>query len=169
MSILRSTRYNPGSVYNTPASGPNTDAWDPRPSMDEGGSMYDRKGYGQQTDHSEASARYEDAFAEGSHAYPNAGGQEQGYAQGEDQDNGYGANQGYSYGETPPQGQRQYASNAPGEGYIDHPAEARSRDPGQTPTLNQYQVGQSGRWGGDDGGLRRPDEVQSHPGEERTP
>ena len=161
MSILRSTRYNPGSVYNAPPSGPNADAWDPRPSMDEGGSMYDRKGYGQQKDYSDASARY-------AQAYPNAEGQEQDYAPGEEQGYGYGANQGYSYGQTPPQGQRQYPFNEPGEGYIDHPAEARSRDPGQTPTLNQYQAGQGGSWGGDNGGLRRPDEVQSHPGEDRS-
>ncbi|WVO16653.1 hypothetical protein L204_104333 [Cryptococcus depauperatus] len=33
MSILRSSRYNPGSVYNT-MPGPNADAWDTRPSME---------------------------------------------------------------------------------------------------------------------------------------
>jgi len=157
MSILRSTRYNPGSVYNAqPPPGPNADAWDPRPSMDEGGGTYDGKGgYGHQRDYSDASGQYEDAYVEGSHAYPN---EAAGY--GGDHDYGYGGAQGQGQG----QGQGQYPFTSQGGGYVDHPAEARSRDPGQTPTVNHYQAGQGVGFGGGDGGLRRPDGVQNHPG-----
>jgi hypothetical protein len=146
MSVLRSTRYNPGSVYNAPPPGATADAWDPRPSMDEGGG-YDGKGYGHQRDFSDASARYEDAYAEGSHAYPN----EDEYGRGEE---------GYGYAGAP----GQYPFSTPGGGYVDHPAEARSRDPGQTPTVNNYEAGQGVGWRGGDGGLRRPEEVRNHPG-----
>jgi len=183
MSILRSTRYNPGSVYKTaPPPGPHDEAFDPRPSMDEGGAgMYDdTKGFGQDRVYSDASGRYEDAYAEGSRAYPNEeryegyGQQQQGTPQGYGQqhygEQSYGhpqqGEQGYGYTDEPGSGGGggQYMFNTPGPGYIDHPAEARSRDPGQTPTVNNYQSGQGVGWGGGDGGLRRPEGVQNHPG-----
>ena len=147
MSILRSTRYNPGSVYNTPPAGGHPDAWDARPSLDEGAGFQEDKVYEHQRDSSNASGRYEDSFTEGSQVYPN---DERAY--GEEQEYGYGGGQG------------QYPFSTPGGGYVDHPVEARSRDPGQTPTMNQYQPGRGVGFGGGDGGLRRPDGVQSHPG-----
>ena len=157
MSVLRSTRYNPGSVYNAaPPPGPNADAWDPRPSLDEPGPMYydDNAGqYGHQREYSDATVRagdngrYQDEYDTGSH------GQYGGYAHQDQYDRGG-------------QGGGQYPFTSPGGGYINHPAEARSRDPGQTPTLNHYDEGNGVGWsgGGGNSGLRRPEEVYSHPG-----
>ncbi|WVQ79909.1 hypothetical protein IAT38_002010 [Cryptococcus sp. DSM 104549] len=155
MSILRSTRYNPGSVYNNmPPPGPNADAWDTRPSMD---SLRDGQAGNHQRGYSQGAyggdGRYEDAYGEGSHAYPD---NYEGY-----QENAAGVGSG---GE-------QYPFTAPGGGFVDHPAEAKTRDAGITPTANEYSEGAeigytsgNGGVGAGGGGLRRPEEVQSHPG-----
>lgn len=171
MSVLRSTRYNPNSVYS--ARAPRDDTWDARPSVE---SLRD-EGYGQgqhpnqqhgyydqqqQQQHDGYGAddqrRYEDAYNEGSQAYPNTyegyGHPQQGY--GYDQHDGYGhahQHQGsYGYGEAPayePQ----------------HPQGAVARDAGDTPVLNQYSDGQGTGWNAGHGDVRRPEDMQGHPGE----
>ncbi|ORY20423.1 hypothetical protein BCR39DRAFT_601503 [Naematelia encephala] len=149
MSVLRSSRYNPGSVYSAPPVGPHADAWDARPSMES--LRDDGKPTGYQNEFSDVpgqheyanpTGRYEDAYAEGSRAYPNEAG---------------------AY-DQPQHGQ--YAFSTPGGGYVDHPPEAYSRDPGQTPTVNAYQAGQgwsAGGGGSNSGGLRMPEGTQRHP------
>ncbi|KAK8847527.1 hypothetical protein IAR55_005385 [Kwoniella newhampshirensis] len=164
MSILRSTRYNPGSVYNAmPPPGPNADAWDARPSMEslreepEAGAA----GYGlHHRGYSDAAARgeegrYEDAYPQ--HDESQAYGGAYGHNNYDQEYNGNGGGQ--------------YPFSAPGAGYIIHPAEARyARDESDTPTANNYAQGQGIGYGGGgysgatDGGLRRPEEAQSHPG-----
>ncbi|KAL7419392.1 hypothetical protein Q5752_006230 [Cryptotrichosporon argae] len=154
MSILRSTRYNPGSVYNLqPPAGPGADAWDARPSFESvhesaygaGGqhgahrrgpsnlsnvraSAYaydDQRGGGGYVDPDQSfesqqhaydhgaepapgpgpgayepnrMSRYEDAYHDGAHAYPNDAA---GYA------HGYGHPQAYDYS-TPHDGYGQH-------------------------------------------------------------
>ncbi|WVQ69428.1 uncharacterized protein L199_007645 [Kwoniella botswanensis] len=161
MSILRSTRYNPGSVYNNmpPSTGPNADAWDARPSMD---SVRDEQagaggyGYGHQREYSDATVRPVDEGRYDDAAYGN----EQYDYQDYNHDN--------HHGQRPMSGgQDQYPFSAPGGGYVDHPAEAMHNREGITPTMNQYSEGQNVGYpsaGGATGGLRRPEEIQSHPG-----
>ncbi|WRT64627.1 uncharacterized protein IL334_001560 [Kwoniella shivajii] len=176
MSILRSTRYNPGSVYNQmpPSSGPHADAWDARPSMDSlrddnagaagqgaGGYGY---GHGHQREFSEATVRPGD---EG--RYDDAYGQDQGYRQSQHQQGDYQNEHDYNdYEHDQHQsGGGNYPFSAPGGGYVDHPAEAMHGREGITPTMNQYSEGQGVGYGGQNsghGGLRRPEEIQSHPG-----
>ncbi|WVW78283.1 hypothetical protein I302_100236 [Kwoniella bestiolae CBS 10118] len=157
MSILRSTRYNPGSVYNNmpPSTGPNADAWDARPSMDSVREDQAGRYGGHQREYSDATVRpvdegrYDDAY--GNDGYPN---QHQGQYDYQDQ-----------YQRPLSGGQEQYPFSAPGGGYVDHPAEAMHSREGITPTMNQYSEGQYvGHQGGDSGGLRRPEDAQSHPG-----
>lgn len=100
MSILRSTRYNPGSVYNT-MHGPDADVWDARPSMD---SVRDvPAAHGGYSDGSQP-LHYENNYGEPQNhplhytTYPSA--EQQG---------------------------AQYVFTAPGGGYVDHPAETRIR------------------------------------------
>ncbi|OCF38850.1 hypothetical protein I317_07358 [Kwoniella heveanensis CBS 569] len=177
MSILRSTRYNPGSVYNNmPPPGPHADAWDARPSMDsmrddQGGAGAAGYGYGHgqghQREQSDATVRggedgrydggqYDDAYGPGPSGYPTHS--QYGY------DDQYGGGPAHD-------GQGQYPFSAPGGGYVDHPAEAYTNREGITPSMNQYSEGQgvgyaheSGGGGGGHGGLRRPEEIQNHPG-----
>ncbi|WWC68093.1 uncharacterized protein I206_102014 [Kwoniella pini CBS 10737] len=168
MSILRSTRYNPGSVYNSmpPSTGPNADAWDARPSMDslrdeQAGAAVQGAGgyeYGHQREYSNATVRPVDEgrYDDATHGYE----YEQHY---QNQQPGGG----YEYQEQQQHlqnGQNQYPFSEPGGGYVDHPAEAyhdQNRE-GITPTMNQYHDGQG--VGYSEGGLRRPEEIQSHPG-----
>ncbi|WWC59615.1 uncharacterized protein I303_102174 [Kwoniella dejecticola CBS 10117] len=182
MSILRSTRYNPGSVYNNmpPSTGPNADAWDARPSMDslrdeQAGAAGTGAGYGygyeqgHQREFSNATVRpvddgrYDDAAVGGGHDYE----YDQHYQnQQQQQQHGGGGGGGYDYQDQHRPlsgGADQYPFSAPGGGYVDHPAEAyhESNREGVTPTMNRYDgqgVGYS------EGGLRRPEEAQSHPG-----
>ncbi|WVQ98188.1 hypothetical protein IAU59_005310 [Kwoniella sp. CBS 9459] len=185
MSILRSTRYNPGSVYNSmPPPGPHADAWDARPSMDSmrddqagagagtGGYGYGH-GQGHQREQSDATVRggdegrYDDAYGPGPSGYPTHS--QYGY---DEQYGGHEQGQGYNNQE-PGHGHGQYPFSAPGGGYVDHPAEAYTNREGITPTMNQYSEGQGvgyaddGYGGGAGGGsgLRRPEEVQNHPAE----
>jgi hypothetical protein len=193
MSVLRSTRYNPNSVYNNmPApganAGPHGDAWDARPSMDSLRDGQGREGYGYGTAYGDGGYGYGGGGAGGSggagghsrmESYPNDGVRyEDGYGDG---GRGYGAGQEYEGYPTPGQAgyghhgeySGGYAQSGPaptypfsqqGGGYVDHPAEAHSRDAGQTPTVHNYSDGQGvGSSGG--AGLRRPEEVQGHPGE----
>ncbi|KAK1921692.1 hypothetical protein DB88DRAFT_498901 [Papiliotrema laurentii] len=104
MSVLRSSRYNPNSVYSAPGpSGLRDDAWDARPSMESlkdehydarqqgpsGQGVYgDAPQYYSEHGGQHDGGRYDDAYAEGSHAYPNthegydrAGAYEQRYGQ----------------------------------------------------------------------------------------
>ncbi|ODO08613.1 hypothetical protein L198_00344 [Cryptococcus wingfieldii CBS 7118] len=141
MSVLRSSRYNPGSTYNMP--GPHADAWDTRASMD---SVQDQ---GNQR------------------AYHDAGYQED-YQHGQYED-AYGEPQGYPPTYSDGHGQ-QYPFSTPGGGYVDHPAEARMRDEEITPVANQYHEGQGVGYSGNAGvgagagGISRPEEAQYHPG-----
>jgi hypothetical protein len=179
MSILRSTRYNPGSVYSTaPPRGVNADAFDARPSMDSvregGGGGGNAHLQGQGGNYRES--RYEDAEPTGyeaSRAYPN---EYDGYAQGGmyDHRGGYGdgdAQQGNGYGhghgqqESYGNGHGNYPFSVPGGGYVDHPQSAMMRDEEVTPTLNNYSDGQGVGYAAGNGGLSRPEDVQGHPGE----
>lgn len=209
MSVLRSTRYNPNSVYSTPGpSGLRDDTWDARPSMESlkdynKDYQYENQHgqYGQYGHHPSLSygqyeheqgqpqgggagyhddagqrGRFEDAYAEGSHAYPNT---YEGYsthesnhqAQGHGQDNGqmYGGHGGqFDQGQYDDayhqQGYDQQYHNQHNQGYVSTPSQVYSRDPGQTPTLNQYDEGSGIGWSAKHDSLRRPDGVQSHPG-----
>lgn len=100
MSILRSTRYNPGSVYNT-MPGPDADVWDARPSMD---SVQDVPAV-------------HGGYSDGSQPlhYENNNGEPQ--------------NHPLHYKTYPSAGQQggQYVFTGPGGGYVDHPAETRIR------------------------------------------
>ena len=195
MSILRSTRYNPGSVYNTPGSmyghpqAHRDEAWDHRASMESlkddlpAPTPYDQAAYGQghpghpgpqgqgfpahhgqnqSQDYAGAAhgeyyedndaRRYEDAYAEGSQAYPN---NYEGYdSQPQHQQ------QGYAYGH-----QAQYSQDDYGHGgHVHEPEHARARDAGETPTLNQYSEGQGLGWSAGHNDVRRPEGAQGHPG-----
>jgi hypothetical protein len=163
MSILRSTRYNPNSVYSTGAPrNLNADAFDVRPSMDSARGDNPLKGSGDGRE-DYRNSRYEDAHHEGdgSRAYPNeyeGYGDQQQYPSGGENHQYYEGGGGYGHG-----GQESYVGHSggtypfttPGGGYVNHPAEAISRDPGQTPTANRYSDGQGVGYR-PDGGLRRP-------------
>ncbi|RSH92320.1 hypothetical protein EHS25_008735 [Saitozyma podzolica] len=153
MSILRSSKYNPNSVYNDhPAPGPHADVWESRPSMDSfredgagQGDMAMAMRHGRAESYGDA-GRYEDAYGEGG----------RGYAYPQDEGGGYGAHQhgdGYGYPA------EEYGS-APAYPYAAH----AGRDPGQTPTLNEYTHGQ-GVGFASTGGLQRPPGAQGHPAE----
>lgn len=136
MSILRSTRYNPGSVYNA-MPGPDADAWDARPSMD---SVRDVPAlHGGYSDGSQP-LHYEDNYGKPQNYPPN-------------------------YEMYPPAEQQggQYAFATPGGGYVDHPAETRTRQEEGTPMANQYSGDQGLGYSGVGTGLRRPEEMQNHP------
>ena len=205
MSILRSSRYNPGSVYNNMPlprdNKPEDTTWDARPSTDSfadpsapgpsaGGYYDDQAAYaaGHRRMYSDSplkhsQSQYDDAFEGGEGNQAGHGSYGHGQYDTSAADTGYPptAPQGRpqsQYGGLYPQRQSQnydqapapsyssggYAFAAPGGGYVEHPSEAASRDPGPTPTVNDYySSGQGGAYAGD-GGLRRPDEVQSHPG-----
>ncbi|KAK4686857.1 gluconolactonase, partial [Tremellales sp. Uapishka_1] len=136
MSILRSSRYNPGSVYHANAA--TAEAFDTRPSMDSQRDGYQGQGYGDKPDEE----RYEDAYHDGSRAYPNTNEYE--YEQQQPHSGGY------------PFAQQ-------GGGYIDHPPEpVYMHHEQQTPVMNDYRPGQSTGYSAD-GGLRRPEESQNHP------
>lgn len=181
MSVLRSTRYNPNSVYS--ARAPRDDTWDARPSVE---SLRDdayahngqaAAGQQQQQFYNDDPRRYEDAYAEGSQAYPNTyegygggpgqhgrgygGYGEQAYgAQGQGQyGHQYGHQQqgSYGYGEAPA-----YEQSYPQ--HPQHPQGAMARDAGDTPVLNQYSDGQGTGWNAGHGDVRRPEDMQGHPG-----
>lgn len=174
MSVLRSSRYNPGSIYNTPAAR-GDDAWDARPSVeslrDDTHAPHRPSGLRNQSYYEEGGqGQYDDAYAEGSHAYPNT---YEGYAEHQGGVYGqhgaappyvgggeYGHQAGYSYA-----GEQGYA----GSGYVNAPEHARARDAGDTPVLNQYgdEHGSGTGWNAHHENLRRPDEVQGHPGGSR--
>jgi hypothetical protein len=169
MSILRSTRYNPGSVYSTSGPrGPNADAFDARPSMDStrdngvpGAQQNQYIGNGGGPEEEYRHSRYEDAYHDGNRAYPN---EYEGYDNGEQNQYGH---DGYGHGgydNNQSQGQGGYAFTTQGGGYVNHPQEALSRNEEVTPTLNNYSDGQGVGYAGN-GGLRRPEGVQNHPGE----
>jgi len=115
--------------------------------------------------------RYEDAYAEGSQAYPNTydgyhdqAQQQQHYQhQQHQQEQQYHQQQpqGYDYSHQPQYSQDDY----PAPQYVHEPEHARARDAGETPTLNQYSEGQGLGWSAGHGDVRRPDGVQGHPGE----
>ncbi|RXK40915.1 hypothetical protein M231_01763 [Tremella mesenterica] len=170
MSILRSSRYNPGSVYNNmplPNERNSQDAWDPRASVESlndpstqmgGGYHDDQNAYGHRRMYSDSplkqsESRYDDAFeqARGYGAGPSNAGE---YRMGMGQSGNY---EGYQ--------SRDY-SNEHGYNYgnVEQPPIATSRDPGPTPTVNQYYDGQ-GVGFASNGGLRRPEDVQGHPAE----
>ncbi|WWD21618.1 hypothetical protein CI109_106104 [Kwoniella shandongensis] len=169
MSILRSTRYNPGSVYNAmPPPGPNADAWDARPSTE---SLRDEPGAGAAGYGARGSAYGGvGAAGEGLHHRGGGGGGEEGrYEDAYPQHDYAQEHYGEAYNSNGNGNSEQYPFSAPGPGYIDHPADARyARDDSDTPTANNYQPGQGIGYGGGgyshDGGLRRPEEAQSHPG-----
>ncbi|WWC86761.1 uncharacterized protein L201_001640 [Kwoniella dendrophila CBS 6074] len=180
MSILRSTRYNPGSVYNNmpPSAGPNADAWDSRLSMDslrdeqagaagQGAGGYGGYTQGGQKDFPNSSVR---PVSEGGR-YDDAYGNEQEYQQHHQHHGGFDNQYDNGYDNQYEQGnQNQYPFSAPGGGYINHPAEAIHNREGITPEMNQYNEGQGIGYSNDNygtssgGGLRRPEEIQSHPG-----
>lgn len=178
MSILRSSKYNPNSVYNDhPAPGPHADVWESRPSMDsfredsagqggygyghaygDGGYGYGANEPGQGQGHGRTESygdagRYEDAYGEGGrgYGYPQAEGGGYGGHQQQHQQQQHG--DGYGYPD------EEYAT-APAYPYAAH----AGRDPGQTPTLNDYSHGQ-GVGFASSGGLQRPPGAQGHPGE----
>ncbi|WVR04719.1 hypothetical protein IAU60_001730 [Kwoniella sp. DSM 27419] len=133
MSILRSTRYNPGSVYNAmPPPGPHADAWDHRPSTESlrdqqvggaGAGGYGYPAYGEhQRNQSDATVRggdegqYDDAYGHRHSGYPNEYEYEQHeQAQYGQQQHQYVAEQGHD-------GQ-QHPYNQQGAGYSHHPSE----------------------------------------------
>ncbi|OXH25272.1 hypothetical protein J008_05396 [Cryptococcus neoformans] len=136
MSILRSTRYNPGSVYNA-MPGPDADAWDARPSMD---SVRDVPAlHGGYSDGSQP-LHYEDNYGKPQNYPPN-----------------------YEMYSPAEQQGGQYAFATPGGGYVDHPAETRTRQEEGTPMANQYSGDQGLGYSGVGTGLRRPEEMQNHP------
>jgi len=182
MSVLRSTRYNPNSVYS--ARAPRDDTWDARPSVeslrddvyaqDQGQEQgqgqhgyYDQQqqGYGDEHDQ----RRYEDAYNEGSQAYPNTY-EGYGHPQGQEQGYGYDQHQHQGYGQ-PPYGHQQQGSYGYGEAPAYEPQQPQGavfRDAGDTPVLNQYSDGQGTGWNAGHGDVRRPEDVQGHPGESAT-
>jgi hypothetical protein len=172
MSVLRSTRYNPNSVYSTGVpKGHQEDSWDARPSTE---SL--REG---QYQAQPGPSSYYDAGGRGDElAYQNNGApsyeydqyQQQQYQQQYAQSGEYGQ-QGHmeyghpnqeQYGYDGQHGQYQNYPNAPL--YVSHPENAMARDAGDTPTMPQYSDAHGSGWGGGDGGLRRPEGVQNHPG-----